>query len=78
VEDPPGLERQHRLGLWSQLVQGGGSKGVAPSRLRELGIYGGAQGIWVDKARTAAITDDGSGVTVGVLHTGSSYADDPL
>jgi hypothetical protein len=44
--------------------------------LRALGIYGGAQGIWVDKKRTADLTADKAGITVGVLHTGSSYADD--
>jgi hypothetical protein len=44
--------------------------------LRELGIYGGAQGIWVDKTRTGRFTKDGEGITVAVLHTGSSYADD--
>jgi putative restriction endonuclease len=44
--------------------------------LRDLGIYGGAQGVWVDKARTGSLTEDTTGVTVGLLHTGSSYADD--
>jgi putative restriction endonuclease len=69
-------ERQYRLGLWEKLKESGGPFGVAPSVLRELGIYGGAQGIWVDKKRTGRITEDGTGVTVAVLHTGSSYADD--
>jgi hypothetical protein len=49
---------------------------VIPGLLRELRIYGGAQGIWVDKERTQHLTDVGSGVTVGLLHTGSSYPDD--
>jgi putative restriction endonuclease len=52
------------------------SESVPPVVLRELGIYGGAQGIWIDKKRTELLTDDGYGVTVSVLHTGSSYADD--
>jgi putative restriction endonuclease len=69
-------ERQYRLGLWEKLKEKGGPSGVAPGVLRELGIYGGAQGIWVDKARTGRITKDGVGITVAVLHTGSSYADD--
>lgn len=47
---------------------------MAPGLLRELEIYGGAQGIWVDKARTSIVTPEG--VAVGLLHTGSSYADD--
>lgn len=67
-------ERAHRLGLWAALIAEGETRGVAPRRLRELGIYGGAQGIWVDKVRTQAIHH--AGVTVAVLHTGSSYADD--
>jgi hypothetical protein len=36
--------------------------GVSPRRLRTLGLYGGAQGIWVDKIRTAPLTADGVGV----------------
>jgi len=69
-------ERQKRYGMWKSLKQKGGPNGVAPSLLRDLGIYGGAQGIWVDKSRTSRITSDGEGITVAVLHTGSSYADD--
>jgi hypothetical protein len=70
------MERRHRLELWEKLKIKGGPLGVAPGVLREMGIYGGAQGIWVDKLRTGEITKDGGGVTVAVLHTGSSYADD--
>jgi putative restriction endonuclease len=69
-------EREHRMELWNRLLQSGGPIGVAPGTLRELGIYGGAQGIWVDKARTGGLTADGNGVTVSVLHTGQSYADE--
>jgi len=54
----------------------GSTDSVEPQRLRQLGIYGGAQGIWVDKRRTSRITPDGAGVAVGLLHTGSSYPDD--
>jgi hypothetical protein len=39
----------------------GGPEGVSSTLLRELGVYGGAQGIWVDKARTSSLTQDGSG-----------------
>ena len=70
-------ERRHRLSLWQQLIaEGVDTAGVPAARLRELGVYGGAQGIWVDKSRTKALTSTGDGVTVAVLHTGSSYADD--
>jgi hypothetical protein len=69
-------ERKYRFEMLAQLKGKGGTLGVPPGVLRELGIYGGAQGIWEDKARTGPITKDGEGITVGVLHTGSSYADD--
>jgi len=69
-------ERNYRFGLWEALKEKGGPKSVAPGLLRELGIYGGAQGIWVDKVRTGKINLDRGGITVAVLHTGSSYDDD--
>ncbi len=68
-------ERAIRSELWEQLSKEGATS-LEAGRLRELGVYGGAQGIWVDKARTGELTPDGVGVAVGVLHTGSSYADD--
>ena len=78
MEDSLAVEEElrHRLGLWEKLKEKGGPSAVSPSVLRDLGIYGGAQGIWVDKARTGRITTSGEGITVAVLHTGSSYADD--
>lgn len=69
-------ERERRREMWSELSQGTGPTGVTPRTLRKLGIYGGAQGIWVDQARTRGLGPSGGGVTVGVLHTGRSYADD--
>ena len=69
-------EREYRRTLWSDLVKLGGPKGVSPAELRSLTIYGGAQGIWVDKTRTGSLTQEGIGVTVGLLHTGKVYADD--
>ena len=42
-----------------------------------MGVYGSAQGIWVDKTRTTGrFTPSGGGITVSVVHTGASYADD--
>lgn len=67
-------ELAHRYALWQDLK--GRDAALSPSILRELGVYGGAQGIWVDKQRTHSLTEDGHGVTVSVLHTGNSYADD--
>ncbi|MBI3159681.1 MAG: HNH endonuclease [Chloroflexi bacterium] len=52
------------------------NRGVAPSLLKELGLYGGQQGIWIDKSRTRPLTEDGNGVAVAVLHTGRTYSDD--
>lgn len=49
---------------------------LSPARIRELQIYGGAQGIWVDAARTRHVQDAPQGITVSVLRTGKSYADD--
>jgi putative restriction endonuclease len=49
---------------------------IEPARLRNLGVYGGAQGIWVDKARTASPEIGPDGATVAILHTGRHYADD--
>jgi putative restriction endonuclease len=68
-------ERALRFAVWEHLktTQLGA---VAPGELRELRIYGGAQGIWVDKARTGGLTTDGCGVAVAILHNGFSYADD--
>ena len=45
-----------------------------PSDLKDLGVYGGASGVWVNKTVTSALVD--SGVAVGLLHTGKHYDDD--
>jgi hypothetical protein len=60
--------------MWQELLQAGGPDRVPPPVLRELGIYGGASGVWYDRARTGEAHPPG--VTVGVLHTGRHYADD--
>jgi putative restriction endonuclease len=67
-------ESMRREEMWRALFHSRGPRNVEPSLLRELCIYGGAQGVWVDKERTKSVAP--SGVTVGLLHTGSSYADD--
>jgi putative restriction endonuclease len=54
----------------------GGHRDVTKKLIRELGIYGGAQGVWVDSNRTRAVAQNGSGVAIGLLHTGGHYADD--
>jgi hypothetical protein len=69
-------ELEHRLSVWHTLTHENSPDQVEPRRLRQLGAYGGAQGIWVNKKRTSKLTLDGSGVAVGLLHTGMSYPDD--
>ncbi len=68
-------ERARRGEQWMRLLAAGGPKRVAPSLVRELGIYGGAQGVWVDKDVTVN-PQAPNGVAVGLLHTGRSYADE--
>jgi hypothetical protein len=68
-------ERQRRLDLWHKL-SAHNLDDIEPQLLRQLGIYGGAQGIWVDKAHTASSETGVDGVAVGILHTGRHYADD--
>jgi hypothetical protein len=48
---------------------------IAPATLRDWRIYGGQQGIWVDKRRTSALTEDGNGLAVSLLHKGDVYPD---
>jgi len=43
-----------------------------PKQLRKLGIYGGAQGIWVDKTHTDRAEIGPDGATVAILHTASA------
>lgn len=47
---------------------------LSPGEVRELGVYGGASGVWFDKSRTQAFAREG--VAVGLLHTGRHYDDD--
>jgi hypothetical protein len=68
-------ERLHRKRLWAEL-SAHDLGDLEPKLLRDLGIYGGAQGIWVDKARTGPLTRSGAGATVSILHTGKHYPDD--
>ncbi len=71
-------EFAYRQARWNLLSKQGGPKGVFPKILLGLGIYGGAQGIWVDKARTGKLAENGNGVTVSLTHSGKSYPDDLL
>jgi hypothetical protein len=68
-------EIARRTELW-RIISAEDIGELEPSRLRDLGIYGGAQGIWVDKVHTAIAELAPEGVTVSILHTGHHYADD--
>jgi hypothetical protein len=70
-------EYARRMGMWRQLRRAGGPLGVRPDVLRELRIYGAAQGIWIDKsAATNSVSPDGAGVTVALMHSGKVLPDD--
>lgn len=67
-------ERAWRLAVWSHLQLTEHLRQVPPGVLRAFGVYGGGQGIWMDKARTEAVHE--GGITMGVLHTGAHYPDE--
>ena len=68
-------ELKRRMDLWGK-VQNFPEGEVLPKFLHDQKIYGGAQGIYVDKNKTELLTPDGAGVTVSVLHTGYYYPDE--
>lgn len=59
--------------MWKQLKKAGGPLQVGTGVLRDLRIYGSAQGIWVDKGVTGSVSPDGRGVAVSLFcATGSA------
>jgi hypothetical protein len=75
-QDGVSAELAYRMSLWEKIAGGRSTARVAPDVLGDLRIHVGEQGIFRDKHRTAPLTEDEAGVTVGVLHTGRFYADD--
>lgn len=74
-------ELETRLRVWEEIrsLHDGGALDAAAvnmSRADGIRVFYGGRGIWTDKARTSTLATDG--VTVGVLHTGRTYADDLL
>ena len=63
-----------RLDAWNQLQQSKNWPLVTAQEVRDLAIYGGASGVWVDKVQTSSLSP--AGVAVGLLHTGKHYDDD--
>lgn len=69
------IELQNRLEVWRTIKSEGGPDGLIPQRIRSLGIHRGQQGIFRDQVRTSHLTHSGTGVAVGLLHTGRVYSD---
>ena len=67
-------EISRRLDAWNLLQKLPNWPLVTAQEVRDLGLYGGASGVWVDKERTNAVAPEG--VAVGLLHTGRQYDDD--
>ena len=68
-------ERARRMSLWSDL-ESQKSRVYAPALLNDLRIFYGGRGIWVHQEKTKGVGASANGITVGLLHTGSAYADD--
>ena len=68
------IERRRRL--FNAITYVDIAVGVTAGQLRELGIYSGAAGVWVNTALTKGIVSDNAGVAVSILHTGQDYDDD--
>ena len=68
------IERRRRL--FNAITYADIAIGVTAGQLRELGIYSGAAGVWVNTALTKGIVSDDTGVAVSILHTGKDYDDD--
>lgn len=73
---PSSVEREiaRRLDAWDKLQKSPNWPLVTANEVRELAIYGGASGVWVDKNLTNHVAPEG--VAVGLLHTGKHYDDD--
>ncbi|MGE3542145.1 MAG: HNH endonuclease [Candidatus Tectimicrobiota bacterium] len=69
-------EVQWRYALLTDIGGQAANYTIDPLTLRQWRLYGGQQGIWVDKQRTASLTEDGHGLAVSLLHKGHSYPDD--
>lgn len=71
----PGDERAWRMAVWDNLVSRMDEHGLLTAgAVRDVGAYGGQQGIWVDSARTKKVY--GAGVAVAFKHTGQHYPDE--
>lgn len=62
-----------RARVYERLVTSYEDGMIPPQDLRDLRVYGGAAGLWCDRARTIDIV--GTGLCVALLHTGRHYND---
>jgi hypothetical protein len=69
-------EKKWRRDLLNELGGRPANFAIEPALLRDWGIYGGQQGVWIDKKRTVSLSEDGNGFAVGLLHKGNTYPDD--
>lgn len=69
-------ELTYRRAVWMTLLERGGPFRVKPSLVKELRIHRGQQGIYRDLERAGNHEIGNLAAAVGILHTGSSYADD--
>lgn len=67
-------ELLRRLDQWETARKSPNWPFLTAGEVRDLGIYGGGSGVWVNKKLTSSVAEDG--VAVGLLHTGRHYDDD--
>ena len=68
-------EGRRRWDAWKHLGQPDRDTKIRPRDLHRVRLYGGAQGVWVDKGTTAS-EEFLDGIAVSVLHTDSHYPDE--
>ena len=73
-DDLVAAERKRREDMWHEVLAAGGPHALSPSTVRDVGLISGAAGITRDLTQTGHLAEDG--VTVGLLLTGTKYADD--
>ena len=68
-------EGVYRWSAWVELGAPSSTDVVTATAIRQVGLYSGGQGIFVDKRRTSS-ADYPAGIAVSLLHTESVYADE--
>ncbi len=68
-------EGAYRWRAWVELGAPGPTDSATPADIRRVGLYRGAQGVFVDKQRTSS-AEFPAGIAVSALHTESIYADE--